>query len=743
MKPERITRPLKLTPALLTGGDTDTSSVNPFVGLRPFESEESLLFFGRREQAIELLQRLHATHFLAVVGSSGCGKSSLVRAGLIPKLKAGFLVEERDIWHVATMKPGDAPLENLAISLLDAVGSQSAREQINEMVEAISGEGAQVIINRLHAALGDEDSNLLLLVDQFEELFRFALRDDDPCKRNEAEEFVALLLELAAQRDFPVFVVTTMRSDFIGDCDNFFGLPEAMNRSQYLVPRLTRRQRQEAIEGPIRLFGAQISQRLLDRVLNDAGDKSDQLPVMQHALMRTWEDWQRTSEGPIDLTHYENIGTVTDALSKDAERAMDGLSADEMKITERMFQALTDTDARGRRIRRPARLSEIEAITNASREQILAIIERFRSNRRNFVNLYEDALTGDVTIDISHESLIRQWGRLGDWVTAESDSRRTYLRITDAAIMFREGRAKLLRNPQLAYALNWREQKQPTPTWAARYNQDFDMAMAFLDKSRRRQRDLNITLFVVLPLLVLGAVGAVVWMQVRNYNMAREEQRQDEKRRIANEEREKQEDALAKQYANLIDIVDDYLDGRVVTYPEPIVGNIRLQRHADGRIEFFDNWLENNLIDVDVPELREIANPVNGPVKFNRRVAADLQAAFREIKARGLLNLVLSWDRGFVPPDSPEIHTLIVGTGGGPSPHVVGIAFDINSEYNQRNKAAAQKGQPGSVVDLVPIFRDFGFGWGGDHDGRHFEYIRPDTSILGNPAQPAAGPSKD
>ncbi|HKP11806.1 MAG TPA: hypothetical protein VJZ91_06830, partial [Blastocatellia bacterium] len=121
MKPERSTRPLTLTPSLLAGGEAGTSSMNPFVGLRPFESEESLLFFGRREQAIELLQRLHATHFLAVVGSSGCGKSSLVRAGLIPKLKAGFLVEERDLWRVATMKPGDAPLENLAVSLLEAI----------------------------------------------------------------------------------------------------------------------------------------------------------------------------------------------------------------------------------------------------------------------------------------------------------------------------------------------------------------------------------------------------------------------------------------------------------------------------------------------------------------------------------------------------------------------------------------------------------------------------------------------
>ena len=101
------------------------------------------------------------------------------------------------------------------------------------------------------------------------------------------------MLALAEQRRLPIYVVMTMRSDFLGDCDHFHGLPEAMNRGQYLVPRLTRQQRQQAIEGPSLLFGASISPRLLDRLLNDVGDKSDQLPVMQHALMRTWEEWRR------------------------------------------------------------------------------------------------------------------------------------------------------------------------------------------------------------------------------------------------------------------------------------------------------------------------------------------------------------------------------------------------------------------------------------------------------------------
>ena len=715
MRPERSTRSLKLTPELLAGSDAGTEAMNPFVGLRPFESEESLLFFGRREQAIELLQRLHATRFLAVVGSSGCGKSSLVRAGLIPKLKAGFLVEERDLWRIATMKPGDAPLENLAIALLESAARETSKENINNLVEAIRGEGATAIVARFEAALGD-DTNLLLLVDQFEELFRFALRDDDPVKRNEAEEFVALLLELAAQREQPIFVVLTMRSDFIGDCDNFFGLPEAMNRSQYLVPRLTRRQRQEAIEGPIRLFGASITQRLLDRVLNDAGDKSDQLPVMQHALMRTWEDWQRTHEGAIDLTHYENVGTIKEALSKDAEAAMAGLSDDEVKVTKRMFQTLTDTDARGRRIRRPARLSEIEAISGAPRDQVLAILERFRSNRRNFVNLYEDKLTGDMTIDISHESLIRQWTRLGDWVNLESESRKIYLRIVDAALLYREGRTKLWRNPQLANALEWQTVKQPTAAWAARYNEDFDAAMDFLDKSRRRHRNLVWTFYILVPLLLIGSTGA--YIVIRNQHLARDKAQLSQQTR-----------ALAQQNEKLLNIAEEYFRGQVVNYPHPIVGEVKLRRLPDGRIEFFDNWIEDNIIDVDVPELREIGQPINGPVKFNRLAAARLQAAFRVIKERGLLDRILTWNYGFVKPDSPDFLIFKPDPHGGPSSHAFGIGFDINSQYNQRNQPAAPIGQPGSLLELVPIFREFDFTWGGEMDGRHFQFNLPNPTL--------------
>ncbi|MDQ3013568.1 MAG: ATP-binding protein, partial [Acidobacteriota bacterium] len=428
---------------------------NPFVGLRPFKTEESQLFFGRDEQIIDLLSQLHRTRFLAVVGSSGCGKSSLIRAGLIPKLKAGFLVEDRDLWLTATMKPGDAPLRNLAAALLEATGGggsgqesdQGSDQEIDALTKQLRQFGAEAVTMRLTPVLSDSSSNLLLLIDQFEEIFRFGVESNDAEKREEAEDFIALMLELADQKQLPIYVVLTMRSDFLGDCDNFYGLPEAMNRSQYLVPRPTRQQRQQAIEGPIRLFGAQITPRLLDRVLNDVGDKSDQLPVMQHALMRTWEWWEfecakarrKDEENPqsairnpqsllVDVQHYKDAGTITDALSKDADAALKGLSDDELKITERMFQALTDTDENNRRIRRPAHLTEICAITEADPEKVRAIIERFTTNGRSFLTVSEGSEAGDPLIDISHESLIRQWKRLGEWIDAENTSREIYKR---------------------------------------------------------------------------------------------------------------------------------------------------------------------------------------------------------------------------------------------------------------------------------------------------------------------------
>ena len=474
---------------------------NPFVGLRPFESKEAVLFFGRRDQTKQLLSILHASRFVAVVGSSGCGKSSLIRAGLIPNLQAGFVAGNVDRWNIITMKPGNSPLQNLATALLNSFEENPQPTEVDALVENIRLFGVSAVTSFLKEQSNGVKTNFLLLVDQFEEIFRFAAYEDKDEKtdsqqnkvneqlkekhREEAADLVSIMLALVVQESIPVYVVMTMRSDFLGECDAFYGLPEAMNESQYLVPRLTRQQRQQAIKNPVMFYGAAISDRLTDRVLNDMEEARDQLPIMQHALMRTWEKWQSNKVGALDLSHYLAAGTVAEALSRDADDAMKGLSKDEHVIAERMFQALTTTDAKGRRLRRPTHLSELAAITG-SNEVVLKLIDRFRDNNRCFLMLSADR---DPLVDISHESLIRQWGTLRKWVDEEVTSRDTYLRLANEAVRYKAKEAALLGDPALQLALNWWSKRKPTEAWGRRYHKEFKLTEEFLKKSEKKRDD--------------------------------------------------------------------------------------------------------------------------------------------------------------------------------------------------------------------------------------------------------------
>ncbi len=462
---------------------------NPFVGLRPFESRDSLYYFGRRQQTHALLQQLYANRFVAVIGSSGCGKSSLVRAGLIPNLEAGFVVQDRDLWKIATFKPGDGPRDNLARAMAGLAGSSEVPGDAAEWARAIERRGAPGLIDRLATILNREDSNLLVVVDQFEELFRFQ-QFRTAQVREEAADFVALLLHLAMQTKIPVYVVLTMRSDFLGECDAFQGLPEAMNRSQYLVPRLTRQQRREAILGPTRLAGADITPRLMDRLLNESQEAKDDLPVLQHALMRTWSVWSQTDAAALDLEHYERAGTIRQALCRHADEALAGLDAKDIGIAKRMFQALTQTDAANRRIRRPAHLGQIAAICGeaATPEAVRALIARFNSDRRNFLVLSARNDRDDPLVDISHESLIRQWTTLAGWVDEEAESLRIYKRLAESAELHATGQAALYKETDLQVALEWQRRQRPNAAWADRLPADFKQVMHFLRLSVQKQK---------------------------------------------------------------------------------------------------------------------------------------------------------------------------------------------------------------------------------------------------------------
>src|SRR6476646_8311787 len=180
---------------------------NPFPGLRPFKSDEDHLFFGRERQTDELLRRLRLNRFVAVVGVSGCGKSSLVQCGLIPSLESGTMLGAGANWHVMTLHPGEDPIGQLAGALSKpgvlAVDDRAAADRDQTMVNVTLRRGARGLVEAVGQARFPSGDNVLVIVDQFEELFRFRRSRQLEDSRDDAIAFVKLLLEAAAQTDLP------------------------------------------------------------------------------------------------------------------------------------------------------------------------------------------------------------------------------------------------------------------------------------------------------------------------------------------------------------------------------------------------------------------------------------------------------------------------------------------------------------------------------------------------------------
>ncbi len=467
----------------------EAARINPFPGLRPFEPDEDYLFFGREKQIDELLLRLRTTRFLAIVGTSGSGKSSLVRAGLIPSLYGGAMTRAGSSWRVAILRPGEDPIGNLAAALTapEALAQDDTEAGLTRsLFETALRASNRGLIECIRQARMPARTNMLVLVDQFEEIFRFK-RNRRVVGRDEATGFVKLLLEAARHPGIPCYVALTMRSDFIGNCMEFPALPQTVNNGLYLVPRMTRDELRSAIAGPVAVGGGTIAPRLVSRLLNDVGDDPDQLPILQHALLRTWSLWEEDHEPgePLDLRHYEAIGTMKEALSRHAEEAYGELDAEGQSLAATLFKALTDRGTDGRGIRRPATVGEICSLSGARQEQVAAAVERFRQPGRSFlmppagVPLQESSV-----LDISHESLMRIWTRLAGWVADEARSAQLYLGAARAAARHEAGMSALWRDPELQLALTWREKEKPTQAWARRYDPGFARAMSFLDDSK-------------------------------------------------------------------------------------------------------------------------------------------------------------------------------------------------------------------------------------------------------------------
>jgi tetratricopeptide (TPR) repeat protein len=463
-------------------------SNQPYIGLRPFERFETDIFFGRETHSDELINRLGSNHFLAVIGTSGGGKSSLVKTGLIAGLEAGYLAKAGTHWQIVEMRPGQQPFYALSEKLLAEL---KAVLPANETVESLADKLRQGSLS-LHELLAQHplpnNAQLLIVCDQFEEIFRYFQHGEAA----EARNFVSLLL--ASSKPYPLssgvvshslYVVITMRSDFLGDCAQFAGLAEAINQGLYLTPRLDAQQLRAAIEEPAFVFGGEVEPALVTQLLEDAGNNPDQLPLLQHALMIMWQLSEKDGTSVLTLKHYEQVGGLKNALSNHADRKFENLSPSQQRIAEIMFRALTERADAQRDTRRPLPLAEIVALTGANFAEVVTVIDEFRQTGRCFLMPPMNVvLNNDSVIDISHESFIRQWQMLKDWAADEADSAKMYQRLEDKVMQWQNHKGSLLHSPELEIYQQWWQEKNLNDLWLKRYGDvSYQKLSIFIEQS--------------------------------------------------------------------------------------------------------------------------------------------------------------------------------------------------------------------------------------------------------------------
>ncbi|MFN2469388.1 MAG: adenylate/guanylate cyclase domain-containing protein, partial [Gaiellaceae bacterium] len=469
--------------------------VCPYRGLAAFQPEDGGRFFGREALVASLVEQLDRERVLFVVGPSGSGKSSVVRAGLIPGLRAG-VIPGSERWPVALLSPRSNPAAELSYQLRRAADRDEAPADVPGPVSAVvSTEEAR----RLTDSIGGRSGGLLLVIDQFEELFTLS-------QRREQETFIEMLAAVVDPAASRVRAVLAMRADFYGVCATFPWLARRITANQVLVGPMSRADLKQAVEQPAVGAGLRLGDGLVDEVLGDAGSETAALPLVSHAMAETW----RRREGrTLTLAGYREAGGVAGSISQTADALYETVFNDaEREACRRLMLRLVTPGEGSADTRRQLSIGELDS------DHDPAVSRRVAAEM-----IDARLLTADRdSLEIAHEALLRSWPRLRSWIEEGRDDLRTRQRIGYAAAEW----SAEDRNPDLLYrgttlqvALGWMAVHGDVlgpaeEDFLAASREAWLQAKAQSEEAARRSRRVRSVAVSLLALLTVAAVGASI-----------------------------------------------------------------------------------------------------------------------------------------------------------------------------------------------------------------------------------------
>lgn len=492
-----------------------TQAQNPFKGLEAFQQTDAHFFFGRERMIERSLKRMQETHFLAFVGASGSGKSSLVRAGILPALRNGK-IHGSESWRTAIFTPGAQPLEALVTRIMPYLEADDTRT-IERVIKNI--QDPDIVQQYVDDILEDApaDSRLLIVIDQFEEVFTRASVAD-------AKAFIDALVKVVALPDIRIQFVVTMRADFFGSLSAYPRLAQLFEQqNMIIVTEMTAANIRRAIEGPVEAVGLKYEDGLVDRILDDVRSQPGSLPLLQYALRQLFDKRQ----GAV-LTHaaYDEVGGVRRALAQHAEEIYSTLTDVQQETTRRLLLRLVEVGDSGEATRRRVPRAELkfDDIDDSAVDEVIDILTAAESRlliASREISTEEDSnSTPIIWLEVSHEALIREWDRFKtwvssrledlqystelrklsqDWVASGHDS--AYLlvgkRLTRAEVWVENADANDLQREYIAESLSARTQRDNAEK--ERQQRELELERANADRLR-----------LLAILLVVGFVGAIV-----------------------------------------------------------------------------------------------------------------------------------------------------------------------------------------------------------------------------------------
>jgi beta-lactamase superfamily II metal-dependent hydrolase len=369
----------------------------PYPGLEAFRESDAAFFFGREAQVAALLERIKTSRFLMIAGPSGSGKSSLVRAGLLAKLKTNALPGSEE-WLYATLRPGRQPLEALALAMSRAGRTPQAAEYLRNHASQPR------TLHEVAESLLEEDprQRMLLFADQFEEIFTQTSED----RRSERRTFLELLTTAASIENGRVTVLCAMRSDFISHCAPYPGLNELLNQGFFQLGALQPEELVRAVALPASEAGLRLETELVTRVVNDVGSEPGILPLMQFALRDLFEASQAGGGVPaLTLRGYLERGGLHKALQRHAEAEFARLSETEQELAKSIYSSLVEIGQGAQDTRRTARFSELVP-ASADPAQVQALVQRLADSRLLTTSETEGQ---ERVVSIPHERLLDAW----------------------------------------------------------------------------------------------------------------------------------------------------------------------------------------------------------------------------------------------------------------------------------------------------------------------------------------------